>query len=72
MVFDGIMMIYITANYIDFLQEFNLFMQVIEFNNNTSNNIPLGFFSDQMYRFDCISTFRGLHNVALKIYVTPS
>ena len=64
MVFDGIKtlhmhhvssqaMIYINANYLGFFQEFNLFMQVIEFYNYTNNNIPLAFVSDQLYKFDC-------------------
>ena len=57
-------MIYFNANYLGFLKEFNLFMQVIEFYNYTNNNIPLAFVSDQTYKFDCTSKYRGLHNVA--------
>ena len=63
--------IYIKANYLGFLQEFNLFMQIIEFYNFTNNNIPLAFVSDQS-KFDCTSKYKGLHNVALKIHLTPS
>ena len=62
-------MIYSTANYIGFHQEFITFMQVIEFYHYTNNNIQLNFVSDQMHKFGCTSKYRGLHNVALRIYL---
>ena len=63
-------MMYINPNYIGFLQEFNILIQVIEFYNDTNNNKQLTFVSDQMYyKFGCTSKYRCLRNVALKIYL---
>ena len=59
-------MIYVNINCICFLQEFNIFMQVIEFYDYTNNNIQLSFVSDQMYKISCTNKYRGLNNVALK------